>query len=165
MLKIVKKYFIKALIVIIIVLILSFLGWNIFFSRWKIKTADDISSVNLFFTLSDGYSDVLITDREQINNILNIVLDMENKAKMYNVVDIKKIEKYQSGPQVALTFNFDDASQSIYIKKNSVVIFDYCIDSNYDDIYFLRLKNIDTDKLLEALYSYIEIDNVENGLK
>lgn len=74
MLKIVKKYFIKALIVIIIVLILSFLGWNIFFSRWKIKTADDISSVNLFFTLSDGYSDVLITDREQINNILNDVV-------------------------------------------------------------------------------------------
>ncbi len=112
----------------------------------------------MFFTLGDSYYEVLITEHEDIYNIRSLIFNMENKITIFNIVGVNEIEKFQSDPQAALTFNFEDESQTIYIQKNSVVIFDYCIDSNYDDMYFLRLKNIDTDELLDALYSYI--DNV-----
>lgn len=151
-----KKYIFIAAIVLLAVLILLF-GWNIFLKRWKIKGANEISSIGLFIISDDGYRKAEITSSEDINFFRDLTLDMENEITITNISHINKIERFQSDSQAGMVFYFgDNESQQIYIQNDCVVIFDYCIDSNYDDMYYMRLKNMDTDNLLDALYSHTE---------
>ncbi len=145
----------KFVIAPISIIILLLLGWNIFLSRWKIRSNEDINSIKLYFTLNDHYSEVMITDKEKIHNIKNLVSDMEKKITAANVVDVKEIEKFQKDSQVSLTFEFNNVTQEICVHKNSVVIYDYCSGSDYKNMYFLRLKNMDTSELLEEVYLYL----------
>ena len=153
--KTVKSNIVKFVIALISIIILLLLGWNIFLSRWKIRSSEDINSIKLYFTLNDHYSEVIITDKEEIHNIKSLVSDMEKKITAANVADVKEIEKFQKDSQVSLTFEFNNVTQEICVHKNSVLIYDYCNGSNYKDMYFLRLKNMDTSELLEEVYLYL----------
>lgn len=146
----------KLVIRVMSVLILLFIGRKIFLGRWKIKPSEDMEAVKLRCMMNDGYySELLITDEEKINDLSNIVLDMENKIVLSNISDIKESEKFQSDPQMSLVFEYENMSQELCVHKDIVVIFDRRSGSDHDNIYFLRLKDMDTSELLDTAYLYM----------
>lgn len=64
-----RKYILKVGIVFIIIILLLPLLWNSFLERWVIKSDDKIVSVELRFTLSDSYKDVVVSDPKEISEL------------------------------------------------------------------------------------------------
>lgn len=150
-----KRNFIAVSLFLIAALLFS--GWNIFLSIWKIRPAKNIQSMEVFYTLNDEYRRITVTDREEIFKIRELIYDMENKIHVSNVVGIKAVEHCQIDPQAEITVKFDNGiTQVIIIQGTSVGLYNYSPNSKHCNIHYLRLKNIDTGRLLDELYLQIE---------
>lgn len=139
-----------------LIAVLLFSSWNIFLSIWKIRPAKDIQYMEVFYTLSDEYRRITVTDREEIFKIRELIYDMENRIHISDVVSIKAVEQCQIDPQAEITVKYNNGmTQVVIIQGTSVGLYNYSPNSKHCNIHYLRLKNIDTGRLLDELYLQI----------